>query len=87
MSERLRGVRMGPAGLVAWDDTAADGGYGDWREPTIKELYALILFDGNQGSAPPETDSARRATCGGCTTTSAASATRNSLAADGGTPG
>ena len=35
---------------------AADtGGHTDWRVPTTKELYSLILFIGNQGGASPYT--------------------------------
>lgn len=47
---------------MEWKDAAANaaadrtGGHSDWRVPTIKELYSLIDFNGNQGSGNPESN-------------------------------
>ena len=41
---------------LKYDEAQADaeacitGGYTDWRVPSIKEIYSLMNFDGNQGS-------------------------------------
>jgi hypothetical protein len=44
---------------VTWNNASTEaqkcrtGGYDDWRVPTIKELYSLMLFSGNQGTGNP----------------------------------
>lgn len=47
---------------MTWDEAVAEsgtctvGGYTDWRMPTIKELYSLILFSGTDPSGPNPVD-------------------------------
>jgi hypothetical protein len=42
--------------LPAWLNQKHWGSFGDWRLPTIKELYSLILFSGIDASRPDMTD-------------------------------
>lgn len=45
-------VKMSWADAVAGAGSCTIGGYSDWRLPTIKELYSLILFSGTDPSGP-----------------------------------
>ncbi|MCG8385697.1 MAG: DUF1566 domain-containing protein, partial [Cytophagales bacterium] len=46
--------------LMGWVQAGSEasaantGGHVDWRVPTVKELYSLMLFSGNQGRARPD---------------------------------
>lgn len=44
-----RGSKMTWSAALAGAATNRTGGYSDWRLPTIKELYSLILFSGTNG--------------------------------------
>jgi Protein of unknown function (DUF1566) len=50
------GEKMTYDEAVAGTDSFDLAGYNDWRLPTIKELYSLILFDGTDVSACPNGD-------------------------------
>ena len=45
----LPGDKYSYTECVAYADTCTLAGYTDWRLPTIKELYSLILFSGKTG--------------------------------------
>jgi len=51
MWQQNPGAKMTYAQAVAGADSITLAGYSDWRLPTIKELYSLILFDGMDASA------------------------------------
>ncbi len=53
---KARGSKLSWSAALAGAVTCTVGGYSDWRVPTIKELYSLILFTGEQG--PSMTDPA-----------------------------
>jgi hypothetical protein len=46
------------AGAPGQAQTVRTGGHADWRVPSIKELYALMNFQGATGSAGPSTQGA-----------------------------
>lgn len=48
---RDRGAKLTWDEAVAGAATNRAGGYGDWRMPTVKELYSLINFTGKSGTS------------------------------------
>lgn len=52
---KARGARMSWADALAGAQACRVGGYADWRMPTVKELYSLILFTGAQGPSMTST--------------------------------
>jgi len=46
---KARGEKMSWADAFSGAENCDVGGFEDWRMPTIKELYSLILFSGNTG--------------------------------------
>ena len=48
---QARGSKATWDAAVAGASACAAGGYGDWRMPTIKELYSLINFTGKSGAS------------------------------------
>lgn len=53
MWEKDMGVKITYADAFKKADTLTLGGYTDWRVPTIKELYSLILFTGRVNGIVP----------------------------------
>ncbi|MCK4978752.1 MAG: DUF1566 domain-containing protein [Candidatus Delongbacteria bacterium] len=55
MWEKDMGEKISYSDAFIKSDTLSTGGYTDWRVPTIKELYSLILFTGRvNGTVPYE---------------------------------
>lgn len=48
---KARGTKVTWAEAVSNAATCTVGGHADWRLPTIKELYSLILFSGANGTS------------------------------------
>lgn len=46
MWEKNMGSKISPTDAITKADTLTKGGFTDWRVPTLKELYSLILFTG-----------------------------------------
>jgi len=44
--EKDMGSKINPTDAITKADTLTKGGFTDWRVPTLKELYSLILFTG-----------------------------------------
>lgn len=47
---KARGVKMSWDSAYIMAAQCSLGGYNDWRFPTIKELYSLIIFNGRSGT-------------------------------------
>ncbi len=54
MWQQDMGEKIAFSEALAKADTLVLGGYDDWRVPTIKELYSLILFTGSNGDRTDE---------------------------------
>ncbi len=54
MWQRDMGEKVTFSGANTEADALVLGGHDDWRVPTIKELYSLILFTGSNGNATDE---------------------------------
>jgi len=53
---KARGPKVTWSAALAAAASCTEGGYSDWRMPTIKELYSLMLFSGAQGNSLTSTE-------------------------------